>query len=300
MLGLVLITGAQGFVGPHLAELLGGRAVASDADVTDPAALAADVASASPAAVVHLAALSSVAGSWQHESEVWQVNTVGTVNLLGAVRSEQPAARVLLASTGEVYGRAATIPTSEEAPVAPLSPYAASKAAAELAAARARLTDGLDVVVTRAFMHIGPGQTETFAVGSWTRQLARAELDGGGILKVGDLSVERDLTDVRDVCRAYELLLDPAVPPRIYNVASGKRVPMARVVELLVGLTACRVSVEQDPRRRRSADIPVQSGDSTRLRNATGWRPEIPLEQTLADTLDYARAAVAEERSAQA
>jgi GDP-4-dehydro-6-deoxy-D-mannose reductase len=213
------------------------------------------------------------------------VNVDGTVNVLEAVRAERPEARVLLASTCEVYGNAERIPTPEDEPVRPVSPYAASKAAAELACA----VSGLDVVVARAANHEGPGRDERFAVGSWTRQLARLEAEGGGALLVGDLSAERDILDVRDVCRAYRLLLDTAVPAGTYNVASGETVSMALVVELLVELARVPVEVERDEARVRPAEIRRLAGDPSRLRATTGWRPEIPLEQTLADALAAAR-----------
>jgi GDP-4-dehydro-6-deoxy-D-mannose reductase len=284
----VLVTGADGFVGTHLLELLGDEAVPTEADVTDQEAVAAAIRTAKPGSVVHLAALSGIAESWRDPSRVWEVNVVGTVNVLEAVRRERPGARVLAVSTGEVYGQAKQVPTPEEAPVAPVSPYAASKAAAELACAQARAA-GVDVVVARAFQHEGPGRDERFAVGSWVRQLAELELAGGGALRVGNLEVERDITDVRDVCRAYRLLLEPTVEAGVYNVASGKAVPLARVVELLVEMARCPVTVEPDPDRLRPADIPVLVGDASRLERATGWRPQIPLEQTLADTLQAAR-----------
>jgi GDP-4-dehydro-6-deoxy-D-mannose reductase len=261
--------------------------------VLDDEALTEAVGKAQPNAVVHLAAVSSVAESWKDAGEAWRVNAVGTVNLLQAVRRESPATRVLVVSTGEVYGRAEEVPTSERSPVAPLSPYAASKAAAEVACAQER-TGGLNVTVARAFQHEGPGRDERFAVGSWTHQIAELEQAGGGALKVGDLSARRDITDVRDVCRAYRLLLDPAVPPDTYNVASGRAVSMEEVLRLLVGLAHCPVEVEPDPDRFRPAELPVVCGDASRLRSATGWQPEIPLEQTLGDALDYARNAVNE------
>ena len=291
MTGRVLITGAEGFVGSHLRELLAERAVAAEADVLDGAALAAAVREARPRAVVHLAAQSSVAASWEAVDEVWSVNVLGTVHVLEAVRAEAPEARVLFASTGEVYGVAARLPTPENEPVAPLSPYAATKAAAEIACGQAA-RGGLAVAVARAYNHEGPGRDARFAVGSWTQQIARLEEEGGGVLEVGDLTTERDLTDVRDVCRAYSLLLDDGVAAETYNVCSGVSVPMSRVVELLVSLARCPVEVAQRPERMRRAEIPRMQGDPSKLRHATGWRPEIPLEQTLADALDAARRAL--------
>jgi GDP-4-dehydro-6-deoxy-D-mannose reductase len=289
--GAILVTGAEGFVGTHLRELLGSDAVPAHVNVLDVEALAAVVRAATPRAVVHLAAQSSVAASWEEVDEVWQVNVLGTVHVLEAVRTEHPRARVLFASTGEIYGRAQRLPTPETEPVAPLSPYAATKAAAEIACGQA-LRRGLDVVVARAFNHEGPGRDARFAIGSWTQQLARLEETGGGVLEVGDLSAERDITDVRDVCRAYTLLLDARVPAGTYNVASGRSVPMSQIVELLVSLARAPVEVEKREERLRPADIPAMSGDATKLREATGWEPQIPLEQTLADTLESARQAL--------
>jgi GDP-4-dehydro-6-deoxy-D-mannose reductase len=149
--------------------------------------------------------------------------------------------------------------------------------------------------VVRAFQHEGPGRDERFALGSWAQQLAELERAGGGALRVGDLSARRDITDVRDVCRAYRALLDPAVPAGTYNVASGRPVAMSEILELLVGLARCAVEVEQDPARFRPAELPVVWGDSTRLRTATGWEPVIPLRQTVSDALDYARTTLTRE-----
>jgi GDP-4-dehydro-6-deoxy-D-mannose reductase len=291
--GSIAITGAKGFVGGHLLARLGARALALDANVTDAEALTQAVADANPGSVVHLAAVSSVAASWTDAGEPWRVNALGTVNLLDAVRSHTPAARVLVVSTGDVYGQADEIPTPETAPFRPTSPYAASKAAAELAAeqfARA----GCDIVVARAFQHEGPGRDERFAVGSWAAQIARAEEAGRGTVLVGDLSPRRDITDVRDVVGAYEALLDPAVPAGTYNVTSGKPVAMREVLDTLVSLARCTIEVEEDPSRFRTSEVAELSGDPSKLRATTGWVPTIPLEQTLADTLDAARAAVAE------
>lgn len=287
----MLVTGGHGFAGRHLLEELRGRAAVTDADVTSSDELHEAVREAQPDAVVHLAALSQVSQSWSEAARVWEVNAIGTVNLLEAVRAAAPRVRVLVVSTGDVYGRALVTPTPETEPVAPLSPYAASKAAAEIAAAQARAA-GLDVVVARAFQHEGPGRDERFAVGSWASQVARLELEGGGTLRVGNLDAERDVSDVRDVCRAYRLLLDRSVRADVYNVASGRAIPMRRVLDILLAHAECPIAVEPDAARMRPLDLPVVAGDATKLRAATGWQPEIPLEQTLADTLQAARAAV--------
>jgi GDP-4-dehydro-6-deoxy-D-mannose reductase len=279
----VLVTGPSGFVGGHLRAELGEAFVPFDGDVLDAEALRAAVRGAD--AVVHLAAESSVAASWEDPFRSWRVNVDGTVNVLSAVQVEQPRARVLFASTCEVYGNASRTPTPEDERFAPVSPYAASKAAAELACG----ASGLDVVIARASGHEGPVRDDRFAIGSWTRQIARLEAEGGGTLLVGDLSAERDILDVRDVCHAYRLLLDRSVPTGTYNVASGRTVTMADIVEQLVSLARVPVQVERDESRVRPADVPRLSGDPARLRAATGWEPDIPLERTLADTLEAAR-----------
>jgi GDP-4-dehydro-6-deoxy-D-mannose reductase len=281
--GPVVVTGPAGFVGGHLRAELGEAFVPYEGDVLDAEALQAAVRGAD--AVVHLAAESSVAASWEDAFRSWRVNVDGTVNVLSAVRSQNPEARIVFSSTCEVYGNATRIPTPEDERVSPVSPYAASKAAAELACG----VSGLDVVVARATNHEGPGRDDRFAIGSWTRQIAGLEAEGGGTLRVGDLSAERDILDVRDVCRAYRLLLDRSVPAGTYNIASGRTVTMEHVVEQLVSLARVPVRVERDESRVRPADVPRLSGDPARLRAATGWSQDIPLERTLADTLEAAR-----------
>jgi GDP-4-dehydro-6-deoxy-D-mannose reductase len=293
MTGPVLVTGGRGFVGKHLRRELGASAVPADVDVTDVDSVRDVVRRVQPGAVVHLAALSSVEASWNGGTEVWRVNALGTVNVLDAVAVERPSARVLFASTGEVYGRAQEVPTDEGHPVQPLSPYAASKAAAEIACGQRRLADDLDVVVARSFTHVGPGQDERFAVASWASQIARLETSGGGMLLVGDLDVRRDILDVRDVCRAYGLLLDRSVPAGTYNVASGRAVPLRTIVDRLVSLARCRVTVEADESRLRPSEVGVLCGDPSLLERVTGWRPRIPLDVTLADTLEEARRSLA-------
>jgi GDP-4-dehydro-6-deoxy-D-mannose reductase len=283
-------------VGRHLTAQLGERAVGAQVDVLDAVAVAACLSETAPAAIVHLAAQSSVADSWRDVRGAWEVNVIGTVNLLEAARRETPGARVLFVSTGEVYGAAESFPTPETEPIRPISPYAATKAAAEIAC-RQFAAGGLDVVVARAFNNEGPGRDERFAVGSWARQIAELENGGAGTLEVGDLSTRRDLTDVRDACRAYSLLLD-AEAAGTYNVASGRSVAMSEVLELMISLAQAPVDVEQRPERVRPHEITRLEGDPSRLQQATGWKPEIPLEQTLADTLAEARKRLAAEGAA--
>jgi GDP-4-dehydro-6-deoxy-D-mannose reductase len=273
---------------------LGDVAVSYEGDVRNAEELAGAVGEAAPAALVHLAALSSVGGSWTSPAETWEVNVLGTVNLLEALTRGAPEARLLLVSTGEVYGRADELPTPESTSAAPRSPYAASKLAAEAACEQAARSTGLDLVVARAFQHEGPGRDERFAIGSWTRQIAELELQGGGELRVGDLTPERDISDVRDVCRAYRLLLDPGVPAGTYNVASGRKAKLEEVVDLLVQSAQAPVEVVVDQARLRPTDLEVVSGDPSKIEHATGWRAEIPLRRTLEDALAYARDAVSD------
>jgi GDP-4-dehydro-6-deoxy-D-mannose reductase len=266
--------------------------VPSAADVTDAAALRDEVAAAAPAAVVHLAAISSNTDSLADPGAAWHVNAVGTVNLTEAVRQVAPRARLLVVSTGEVYGDTGDGPAAEERLPAPRSPYAASKAAAEIAAAQAARAYGLDVVVARPFPHTGPGHDQRFALPSFARQIAELELAGGGELMVGDLSVRRDLLDVRDVVGAYIALLRPEVAAATYNVARGSSVPLAELVELLVAASSAPIRVVRDPARMRAVDTHRLCGDPARLHAATGWAPAYTHARTLADLLAAARRSV--------
>jgi GDP-4-dehydro-6-deoxy-D-mannose reductase len=271
---------------------LGDAGVASVADVTDPVALLAEVEAAAPTAVVHLAAISSVTDSLADPGTTWTVNTIGTVNVAEVVRRAAPTARLLVVSSGEVYGDTGDTPADESRPLAPRSPYAASKAAAEIAAEQAARANGLDVVIARPFAHTGPGHDRRFALPSWAAQIAELERAGGGDLLVGDLTVQRDLLDVRDVVAAYLALLDPAVPAGTYNVARGEAVPLGDLLALLVAAATVPVSVVRDPSRMRAVDTQLLCGDASRLRATTGWEPTRELAETLADLLQAARDSV--------
>jgi GDP-4-dehydro-6-deoxy-D-mannose reductase len=247
-----------------------------------------------PDAIAHLAAITSVADAWSGEREVWEVNALGTLNVVLAVQEHAPEARLLVASSAEVYGRVAggEGPIAEEHPVAPISPYGHSKAAAELACAR----DDLDVVVVRPFPHTGPGQTETFAIPSFAGQIARIEAGRARpALLVGNLAAQRDYSDVRCVVDAYARLLDRRGGPRVVNVATGHAHSIASVLDRLLALATVEIAVEIDPARIRPMDIPWLVGSSERLTAATGWRPTRSLDETLADVLNAAREGVTTE-----
>jgi GDP-4-dehydro-6-deoxy-D-mannose reductase len=294
-----LITGAVGFVGGHLTD----RLAADGAEVTGPSRdeldlLDADatrraVADLQPDAVFHLAALASVGDSWQAPAETFDNNTRATLNLLEAVRAEAPGAVVLHAGSGEQYGpvREERLPVTEDEPPRPQNPYAVSKAAADLLAGFYADAHGLRVIRTRAFNHAGPGQSDGYVVSAFARQIADAERAGRSelVIETGNLAPRRDFTDVRDVVRAYALAVERG-EPATYNVCSGVSVPVADILARLAALTDLRVEQRTDPSRLRKHEVMDIRGSHDRLTEATGWQPEIALDRTLADTLDWWRA----------
>ncbi len=299
----VLVTGAAGFVGGHLVASLERqrfRVTQTDreVDVTDGDAIRRCLRTSRPTAIVHLAAQSSVAASIQRPHETYRLNYVGSLQLLAAVEDETPDARVLLVGSSDCYGPPMAIgarPIREDAPLRPQNPYSCSKAAAEILGDDAAQR-GLDVVRVRSFTHIGPGQTDRFVASSFARQIV--EIEAGRReprLAVGNLDSVRDFLDVRDVVRAYARLLEPGVPADTYNVCSGTGVPIQSLLDQLLALAGVQAEVVVDPARYREADYQV--GDSSRLRSATGWQPQIPLRDTLAELLDWWRAEIDRDRS---
>ncbi len=315
-----LITGASGFVGSHLAERLARsgqwEVIGLSARPSPPSPfvlqhLVCDLLNAElvkrtiahwhPDVIVHLAAVSYVPRSFQDPVGTIANNVIGQVNLLEAARALEPPPLVIVVSSSDAYGLVYEheLPVRETQPFRPLSPYGVSKATQDLLGLQYALAYGLPVVRVRPFTHIGPGQSERFAISGFARQIAEAELGlAPPVLLVGDLEVERDILDVRDVVRAYELLADPRFAGDVFNIASGRSWRLADIVQRLLEYARVPLRVKQDPGRLRPADVRVLYGDATALRQATGWRPEIPLEQTLADTLDYWRKVLRRTRSA--
>jgi GDP-4-dehydro-6-deoxy-D-mannose reductase len=257
----------------------------SELDLLDPDAVRATVGDLRPDQIFHLAALASVRRSWEDPRGTLLRNLEMTVNLLEAVRLEQPGASVLLASSSEVYGPPARLPVTESDPVRPQNPYAVSKAACELVGAQQADARGLRVVRTRAFNHAGPGQSDVYVVASLTRQVAEAEADGGDavVLRTGNIDVSRDFTDVRDVVRAYTAAV--GLDPGVYNVCSGRSISIREVIETVRANARIEVRHEVDPDRLRPHDVQEIRGSARLLEEATAWRPRIDFDRTVADAL---------------
>ncbi|MGH7559802.1 MAG: NAD-dependent epimerase/dehydratase family protein [Gemmatimonadales bacterium] len=237
-------------------------------------------------AVAHLAGLASGAEARRDPGLAWDVNAGGTARIaeaLGGGGTRGPL--LLVVSTGEVYGAGAS-PRTESDPCVPTSPYAASKLGAELAAQETSRRTGLRVVIARAFPHTGPGQDARFVLPALASRLLEARAAGAREIASGPLDPVRDLLDVRDVAAAYEALLRMGVPGEIYNVASGAGLALREVLDRLCRLAGWEVTPSIDPARARAGDLGRVVGDPAKLREATGWEPRIPMDQTLADLLD--------------
>ena len=307
--GVVLVTGAAGFAGSHLLEHLKGTAdvVAwsrspapedlaplarwQQVDLLDRATVRAALAEARPSRIYHCAGSPNVAQSWEHSADALRGTVLATHILLDELRRLGLGARILLTGSALVYAASAE-PIDEGNALATASPYAISKLAQETLVLRAPLEDGLDVVVARAFNHTGPRQTPGFAAPSFARQIALIERGAlAPTIRVGNLDAARDFTDVRDVVRAYTLLMTGGGSGEVYNVASGVARTVRSVLDLLVARAHINVQVEVDPSRLRPSDTPVLTGNASKLRAVTGWAPAIAFEQMLRDLLDYWRKA---------
>ncbi len=307
---VVMITGTGGFVGRHLlAELerettwsivgLGrrtspslGRARMLACDLQDRGLVERTVARYRPDYIVHLAAQSYVPQALASPADTIVNNAVGQVNLSEACRSAGIDPVFLVIGSAEVYGFAQPheMPLNEEQPFRPGNPYAVSKIAQDMLGYQYFKTYGMKMVRLRPFNHFGPGQSDRFVLSSFARQIAQAEL--GQIeptVLTGDLTSERDFCDVRDVVRAYRLALEKARPGEAYNIASGVARQVGSLLEMLIGLARVPIQVHQDPARMRPSDVPVLVGDAGKFHAVSGWKPQIAIEESLRDTLNYWR-----------
>ena len=290
----VLVTGAGGFVGHHLVahlEAEGDEVIPTDRslggpDLNDGDALTALFIDVAPEAIYHLAGDADVGGSWNHPGATFRNNANGTLALLEAARAAK-VRRVLSISSADVYGkvRPDELPLTESSPLRPTSPYAASKVAAEYLGLQAHLGHGLDVIGVRAFNHIGPGQSTNFVAPAVACRIAEAERDETDEISAGNLTPRRDITDVRDVVRAYRLLVAGGSAGEIYNVCSGRDVSIGELCATLLSLSSRPLTLVTDPEMQRAVDLPILRGDHGKLTAATGWLPEISIDTSLSDLL---------------
>lgn len=310
----VLITGAAGFAGRHLIRALEEEGPSafeifgtSYPDAPQPSGsklffldLRSEkdvmklVGEIRPDWVFHLAAISNVRRSWEMRGETIETNVLGTLNLLEAMRQAAPAARVLFISSSDVYGFGATPAEAlkEEAPIQIVDPYAYSKAAGEMLCSFYEKIENIDIVIARPFPHTGPGQAEDFVCSDWARQVAQIERgDIAPVMKVGNLGVQRDFCDVRDVVRAYILLLRKGSRGEPYNICSGKAIALREILDFLIRETRGKtpISVEVDAAKFRKANVDSLIGSNRKVSEETGWLPQIPIDQTLLDILAFWR-----------
>lgn len=306
-----LIIGAGGFVGSYLIqELLScGKAVGAtklphesiriggcevfDLDLAKESDIRMLLASHRPAQIYHLAAQSSVAVSWKDPELTVDVNIKGVLHLLEAIRSvEDYYPRILLVGSGEEYGiqRSGNITVSEDAPLHPSNMYAVTKACQNMIGSVYARAYGMGIVMVRAFNHIGVGQSPQFVAADFALQIA--EMEAGfrdPVMKVGNLAAKRDFSDVRDVVRAYVMLMEKGISGETYNVGSGNAVSIQELLDILLEQSRASIIVEQDAARMRPSDVPAIAADITKLQEDTGWKPEYTLEETLRTMLDYNR-----------
>lgn len=309
----ILITGVGGFVGNHLtnhlftaapdaeihATVLGvsGRLLPPQirthmVDLRDARHSRQVIAEVQPDYIYHLAAQASVPASFENPWATLENNIRAQLNLILACIDEKPDARLLVVSSGEIYGAAAPedLPTHERAVLRPSSPYSVSKVTQDMLAEQYHFSHHLPIMRARPFNHIGPGQSQGFVAPDFAMQIAQIEVGvQDPVIYVGDLSTKRDFTDVRDIVRAYRFIMEQGEPGQVYNVASGKTRSIRSLLDTLLSYSKVNIEVKTDPTRMRPSRIPVLWGDCSRLHRATGWQPIIPFEQTLLDVLNDCR-----------
>jgi GDP-4-dehydro-6-deoxy-D-mannose reductase len=313
-----LITGVTGFAGTHLAEMLLADADVEvwgmmhqaqppellslrslqtlSCDLREPARVRDVLAELRPNWIFHLAGQSDVGGSWQASWGTIESNVRGQLNLLESMIQLRLDARILVVGSNNEYGlvSAADLPIDEETPLRPDTPYGVSKIAQDMLGLQFFLSHGVRAVRVRCFNYIGPRQSDKFVAAAFARQIA--EIEAGmrePVLRVGNLSTERDFTDVRDMVRAYRLALACCADGEVYNIGSGRAVPIRHLLDVLLSYARCAVRVETEPERLRPSDVPRSVCNPTKFHAATGWEARVPIEQSLRDVLDYWREKVA-------
>ncbi len=300
-----LVTGGNGFAGSYRVKQLqtSGHEVVS-VGYTDPprdqAAIyvKADLLSAEATAdkldfkdidwVFHLAGLTNVGESFQKPAQYFETNSQIQINLFETCLAQKVQPLFLIISSAHVYDATAPMPLTESSAVIPSNPYAASKLGQEIIGQYYGVR-GFEVITARSFNHVGPGQTPGFIVADLAKQIAAVEKADEPVIRVGNLEAKRDFSDVRDIVRAYELLATKGSPGEVYNICSGQPVSGQQILDQLLKLTKADIKTQPDPNLMRPSDTPVLYGDNTKLKESTGWKPQISLKQTLADTLEFWR-----------
>jgi GDP-4-dehydro-6-deoxy-D-mannose reductase len=303
----ILITGGTGFVGSYLVRLLrssGAQIVVlasteapsrepgveyHSVEIRDFERVRAIVRELIPDHIYHLAGISNVDAAWRQPLQTYEVNLFGAHNLFDAAMNAPSPPRILNVSTSQVYAPSSRILT-ENSPVGPDNPYAASKAMAELLVSQYRGRDAGGIITARSFNHTGPGQPPHYVLPSIAKQFAEIESElRPPRLSLGNLEVKRDFTDVRDVIRAYCMLLEGGRTGEVYNVCSGTAVALSEIVRMFQAISGIEVTIDRDPNKVRSKDATEICGDPTKIHADTGWQREVPLETTIKDLLDYWR-----------
>lgn len=309
----VFITGATGFVGCYLIELLDSpeytiygtsfpeRPEAENIffmDVRSEEEIFGVIKEKKPDWVFHLAAVSNVKHSWGKRKETLEINIVGTFNLFEAIRKFAPLARVLFVSSSDVYGVSSATGGAlcEEEPTQAVNPYAYTKLCGEILSRFYAQIENMDIVIARSFPHTGPGQSPDFVCSDWASQIARIEKGlAEPVIKVGNISVQRDFLDVRDVVKAYALLMEKGKTGEVYNVCSGKSVLLKEILNILLSFSSKAIEIQVDSQKLRKSDISLLFGDNRKIKQELSWEPEIPLKQSLFDLLEYWRGKVKSE-----
>ncbi|MBI5374471.1 MAG: GDP-mannose 4,6-dehydratase [Candidatus Schekmanbacteria bacterium] len=314
----ILITGITGFAGSHLADFILANKKDSElygfyrwrsrmeniehhtaseihlveCDIRDSYSVTNAIGSIKPDRIFHLAAQSFVPTSWNMPEETLSTNIIGNLNILESVKTLGINPFILTACSSEEYGivNAGEIPVKEENPLRPLSPYAVSKVGQDMLSYQYFKSYGINVVRTRAFNHTGPRRGDVFVSSNFAKQIAEIERGKNPpVIYTGNLDARRDFTDVRDMVRAYWVALEKCEPGEVYNICTGADYSIREILEILLSYTDIKVSIKTDPQRLRPSDLPVLCGDNSKFCKATGWKPEIPLKQTLLDILNYWR-----------
>jgi len=300
-IGRLLVTGAGGFVGRHIAAMAQSGALQLPGallvppkgwDIRNEGMVAEWIRDTKPDSVIHLAAQSFVPRAFENPKETLEINVIGTLNLLQALKRAKFQGRLIYVSSGDVYGQVpeSMLPLNEDRLPEPRNPYAVSKLAAEQLCLQWHRSDQLDVIIARPFNHVGPGQGRQFVLPAMARQIvAIAEGRQASVLDVGDIDTTRDFTDVRDVVDAYMVLLQKGTTGRIYVVGSGEERRIRDLIQGMCRLAGVSPEIRQDPARLRPADQRRMVANADRLRRDTGWAPKISIETTLKDILEDAR-----------